>query len=160
MNHSGIRSSRNVRTHSKYEGICGGGRTRASKKAIIENKKRNTRSVPLIAKSFPTSWSSSSSFFSYYYSRILFKMCWKQDCSSCGKPSWAGWGKHIEMALDGVAIEDRCPGWQTGKCTSGGGVAETKCSCCGEAFSAQTSERLQEVMAMHYELSEGKCQAA
>lgn len=42
-------------------------------------------------------------------------MCSKVACRECGKPSWAGCGQHIESALRGVAIADRCPGWQTGR---------------------------------------------
>ncbi|CAM9144019.1 unnamed protein product, partial [Heterosigma akashiwo] len=45
------------------------------------------------------------------------KMCRKIQCSSCCKATWAGCGAHIESALQGVAVEDRCPGWETGKCS-------------------------------------------
>eukprot|EP01038_Epipyxis_sp_PR26KG_P006827 gene6827-9347_t len=43
-------------------------------------------------------------------------MCRKIACSSCGKATWAGCGQHIESALNGVNIHDRCNGWQTGQC--------------------------------------------
>jgi len=29
-------------------------------------------------------------------------------CSNCNKPTWSGCGEHIEEALLGVALEDRC----------------------------------------------------
>jgi len=45
-------------------------------------------------------------------------MCMKVQCGSCGKPSWAGCGMHIESALRNVAVQDRCPGWQTGRCAA------------------------------------------
>jgi len=35
-------------------------------------------------------------------------MCSKVQCSKCGKPTWQGCGEHVEEALYGVAIEDRC----------------------------------------------------
>lgn len=31
-------------------------------------------------------------------------MCRKVTCKLCGKPTWAGCGKHIEQALAGVYI--------------------------------------------------------
>lgn len=37
-------------------------------------------------------------------------MCKKVTCAKCGKPTWAGCGQHIEQALAGVAVADRCPG--------------------------------------------------
>ena len=37
-------------------------------------------------------------------------MCRPVRCRSCGKTTWAGCGDHIEQALYGVALEDRCPG--------------------------------------------------
>lgn len=36
------------------------------------------------------------------------KMCWRVQCPKCNKPSWEGCGLHIESALKGVAIADRC----------------------------------------------------
>jgi len=35
-------------------------------------------------------------------------MCMRITCDSCGKPTWAGCGNHIEDALHGVAEQDRC----------------------------------------------------
>ena len=37
-------------------------------------------------------------------------MCSKVICRKCKKPTWSGCGEHIEEALHGVAIADRCPG--------------------------------------------------
>lgn len=35
-------------------------------------------------------------------------MCQRIQCSTCGKPSWAGCGQHIEQALAGVPADQRC----------------------------------------------------
>ena len=35
-------------------------------------------------------------------------MCHRVQCERCGKPTWAGCGKHIEQALAGVPREERC----------------------------------------------------
>jgi len=35
-------------------------------------------------------------------------MCSKVICRKCNKPTWSGCGEHIEEALVGVALEDRC----------------------------------------------------
>jgi len=35
-------------------------------------------------------------------------MCYKVTCHSCGKPTWAGCGRHIETALKDVPPEQRC----------------------------------------------------
>jgi hypothetical protein len=40
------------------------------------------------------------------------KMCHKTTCRKCGKPSWAGCGQHIEIALKGVPKAQRCQGHQ------------------------------------------------
>jgi hypothetical protein len=37
-------------------------------------------------------------------------MCHKTTCRKCGKPSWAGCGNHIEIALKGVPKSQRCQG--------------------------------------------------
>ncbi len=37
-------------------------------------------------------------------------MCRRVSCSTCGKPTWAGCGDHVEEALAGVPTTDRCPG--------------------------------------------------
>eukprot|EP00978_Attheya_sp_CCMP212_P019923 scaffold56580_cov52-Attheya_sp.AAC.2 len=41
-------------------------------------------------------------------------MCHKTKCRSCGRPTWSGCGAHIESALRGVKIEQRCPNWENG----------------------------------------------
>ena len=35
-------------------------------------------------------------------------MCRKVTCEACKKPTWAGCGMHIEQALQGVPVEERC----------------------------------------------------
>ena len=35
-------------------------------------------------------------------------MCKQVTCDNCSKPTWAGCGQHIEEALAGVALKDRC----------------------------------------------------
>jgi hypothetical protein len=35
-------------------------------------------------------------------------MCRRVVCSECGKPGYAGCGKHIEQVLGDVSPEDRC----------------------------------------------------
>ena len=35
-------------------------------------------------------------------------MCYQTTCSKCGKPTWAGCGRHVDSALDGVPLEQRC----------------------------------------------------
>jgi hypothetical protein len=35
-------------------------------------------------------------------------MCRRVTCATCGKPTWAGCGKHIEQALTGVPAAERC----------------------------------------------------
>ena len=35
-------------------------------------------------------------------------MCARVTCENCSKPTWAGCGEHIEDALQGVAVPDRC----------------------------------------------------
>ena len=37
-------------------------------------------------------------------------MCRPVRCRTCGKTTWAGCGDHIEEALYGVALADRCLG--------------------------------------------------
>jgi hypothetical protein len=39
---------------------------------------------------------------------FLFTMCKRVECSKCSKPTWAGCGQHIEQALAGVPVADRC----------------------------------------------------
>jgi hypothetical protein len=35
-------------------------------------------------------------------------MCRRVQCETCGKPSYAGCGRHIEEVLRSVAHEERC----------------------------------------------------
>ena len=35
-------------------------------------------------------------------------MCQRVQCSSCGKPTYAGCGRHVEQVLGDVRPEDRC----------------------------------------------------
>jgi hypothetical protein len=35
-------------------------------------------------------------------------MCRRITCATCGKPSWAGCGAHVEQILADVAPADRC----------------------------------------------------
>ncbi len=35
-------------------------------------------------------------------------MCQRITCNSCGKPTWAGCGAHVEAALAGVPKDKRC----------------------------------------------------
>ncbi|NHA69435.1 hypothetical protein [Phycicoccus flavus] len=37
-------------------------------------------------------------------------MCRRVTCKTCGKPTWAGCGQHVEQALAGVPRADRCLG--------------------------------------------------
>jgi len=41
-------------------------------------------------------------------------MCQRVSCSKCGKPTWAGCGRHIESALQGVPAAERCKCRETG----------------------------------------------
>jgi hypothetical protein len=44
----------------------------------------------------------------------------KVDCPQCGKPTWKGCGQHIEQALQGVPVDERC------KCSRDSTVNPTK----------------------------------
>ncbi len=35
-------------------------------------------------------------------------MCRRVQCETCGKPTYAGCGQHIEQVLAGVPAEERC----------------------------------------------------
>ena len=35
-------------------------------------------------------------------------MCSRVTCNYCNKPTWAGCGRHIEQALAGVPLDQRC----------------------------------------------------
>ena len=56
-------------------------------------------------------------------------MCRKVECTGCKKPTWAGCGMHIESALMGIAVDARCPGWETGKhCGASSAPAKEGCA--------------------------------
>mmetsp|Transcript_30389 Transcript_30389/g.33713 ORF Transcript_30389/g.33713 Transcript_30389/m.33713 type:complete len:202 (-) Transcript_30389:49-654(-) len=42
-------------------------------------------------------------------------MCRKRQCPDCNKASWVGCGLHIDSALAGVALTDRCSAWRSGE---------------------------------------------
>ena len=35
-------------------------------------------------------------------------MCHQITCATCNKPTWEGCGQHIEYALKGVPLNERC----------------------------------------------------
>lgn len=37
-------------------------------------------------------------------------MCAQVTCPICSKPTWAGCGQHIDLALAGIPEQDRCQG--------------------------------------------------
>ncbi len=37
-------------------------------------------------------------------------MCQRITCRECGKPSFAGCGRHVESVLGDVPVAERCPG--------------------------------------------------
>mmetsp|Transcript_21229 Transcript_21229/g.36247 ORF Transcript_21229/g.36247 Transcript_21229/m.36247 type:complete len:99 (-) Transcript_21229:142-438(-) len=78
-------------------------------------------------------------------------MCWKDDCKTCGKATWAGCGLHIDSALRGISEEARCPGWKTGRCTLSDGQAPCQHTCpdCGMSVQASTDDFLNEVIQAH-----------
>ena len=39
-------------------------------------------------------------------------MCRQVTCSTCGKPTWAGCGAHVEQVLGHIPKEKRCQGHQ------------------------------------------------
>lgn len=41
-------------------------------------------------------------------------MCHRTTCRTCGKPTWAGCGNHVEQALAGVPRNQRCNCRETG----------------------------------------------
>ena len=43
-------------------------------------------------------------------------MCRSVQCNVCEKMTWVGCGAHIDQALSGYSIEERCKGWKTGEC--------------------------------------------
>ncbi|GAB3493723.1 hypothetical protein [Flexivirga lutea] len=37
-------------------------------------------------------------------------MCRPVTCTTCGKTTWAGCGRHVDQVMDRVPRADRCPG--------------------------------------------------
>jgi hypothetical protein len=46
-------------------------------------------------------------------------MCQRTQCVVCGKPTYAGCGRHIEAVLGDVPVEKRCKCREEGKDPSG-----------------------------------------
>jgi hypothetical protein len=42
-------------------------------------------------------------------------MCRRVTCDTCGKPTYAGCGEHIEQVLGDVPVDQRCPGHDAGE---------------------------------------------
>lgn len=42
-------------------------------------------------------------------------MCRKRTCPNCSKATWVGCGLHIDQALSGVSVAERCEQWKTGE---------------------------------------------
>ena len=37
-------------------------------------------------------------------------MCRAVTCRTCGKPTWAGCGQHVDSVMRGIPASERCPG--------------------------------------------------
>jgi hypothetical protein len=37
-------------------------------------------------------------------------MCRRATCTTCGRTTWAGCGRHVDQVLAGVAVSQRCEG--------------------------------------------------
>ncbi len=48
-------------------------------------------------------------------------MCHRVHCSTCGKLTWAGCGKHASQVMAGIAQPDRCTCEPTARGGGGGG---------------------------------------
>ena len=90
-------------------------------------------------------------------------MCRSVTCTDCGKQTWSGCGKHIDSALAGISLQDRCGGWKTGACDGGSVVTVTRvkqtCTGCDMEMHAETDDAMRGVLAMHFECSPA-CAAA
>lgn len=49
-------------------------------------------------------------------------MCSRVTCNECNKPTWAGCGRHIEQALAGVPLDQRCKCGESNDTRTRGGV--------------------------------------
>ena len=80
-------------------------------------------------------------------------MCRATKCAGCGKTTWAGCGKHIDSALGGVAMANRCDGWRTGIChtlTSPAVATVSKtCPTCTMALEAADQATLDGLWGQH-----------
>ena len=59
-----------------------------------------------------------------FYSHVSLPECNLQAADPWIEPSNPradqGWGLHIEAAMKGIPMEERCPGWQSGQCNQAG----------------------------------------
>ncbi len=47
-------------------------------------------------------------------------MCRRVECKTCGKPTFAGCGAHVEQVLAGVPVDKRCKCRETAAPSKGG----------------------------------------
>ncbi len=52
-------------------------------------------------------------------------MCSRVKCSSCGKPSFSGCGRHVEQVLGDVPAAERCKCREEAKAAKGEGKGES-----------------------------------
>uniref|UniRef100_A0A7S2QSK9 Uncharacterized protein n=1 Tax=Norrisiella sphaerica TaxID=552664 RepID=A0A7S2QSK9_9EUKA len=77
-------------------------------------------------------------------------MCHRTNCRQCGKYTWAGCGYHIESALAGTSIEQRCMGWQVGHCPEKKEKLERNCKYCNEPVEAGSRLEMRQKLQSHY----------
>ncbi|MCX6521520.1 MAG: hypothetical protein NTZ21_12730 [Actinobacteria bacterium] len=53
-------------------------------------------------------------------------MCRRVTCKTCGKPSWAGCGAHVEQVLGDVPKRDRCQGHTKAEVSAAAAAAPKK----------------------------------
>ena len=53
-------------------------------------------------------------------------MCRRVTCKTCGKPSWAGCGAHVEQVLGDVPKAQRCQGHSQAELAKAKAAATTK----------------------------------
>mmetsp|Transcript_30271 Transcript_30271/g.73689 ORF Transcript_30271/g.73689 Transcript_30271/m.73689 type:complete len:168 (-) Transcript_30271:62-565(-) len=85
-------------------------------------------------------------------------MCWPDKCKSCGKTTWSGCGLHIDKAMEGVPMKDRCDGWEVGSCPKRMSQSPLIGSCkyCEIGMTASTQLKLCEILIYHMQSEEGK----
>lgn len=83
--------------------------------------------------------------------KLCLMMCWEDICQTCHQPTWAGWGLHKDIALKHIAISDRCPGWQSGRCSLPNPKEPHYHNCpdCAMKMQASTTSFLDEVITAH-----------